>query len=56
MSYVKVGVAGPVGSGKQRLLRLCQERWQRTTALELLQTIFIQKKMPSFLQRTVFFR
>ena len=41
MSYVKIGVAGPVGSGK--------------TALLLSQMIFIQKKMHSFWLRTVCF-
>ena len=45
MSYVKIGVAGPVGSGKTALI----EALSRKMAGDY-------RKMPSFWQKTVFFR
>ena len=33
MSYTKIGVAGPVGSGKTALIEILIRNWQRTIAL-----------------------
>ena len=52
MSYVKIGVAGPVGSGKTALIEALS---RKITVLVSSQMISTQKKMPSSLQRTAFF-
>ena len=55
MSYVKIGVAGPVGSGKTALIEALSRKMAKDTVLVSSQMISTQKKMPSSLQRTAFF-
>ena len=48
MSYIKIGVAGPVGSGKTALIEALTRRMAEHTVLVLLRMIFIRKKMRNF--------
>lgn len=56
MSYVKIGVAGPVGSGKTALIEALSRKMAGDYSIGLSQMIFIPRKMHSSLQKTVCFR
>ena len=48
MSYVKIGVGGPVGSGKTALIERLTRKMSKDIQSASSQMIFIQKKMQNF--------
>ena len=56
MSYVKIGVAGPVGSGKTALIEALSRKMAKDYIIGVITNDIIQRKTHSFWQRTVFFR
>ena len=56
MSYVKIGVAGPVGSGKTALIELYQERMAGDYSIGVITNDIYTKEDAQFLAKTVCFR
>ena len=56
MSYVKIGVAGPVGSGKTALIEALSRKMAKDYSIGVITNDIYTKKTHSFWQKTVFFQ
>ncbi len=55
MSYVKIGEAGPVGSGKTALIEALSRKMAKEYSIAVITNDIYTKKMHSFWRRTVCF-
>ena len=55
MSYVKIGVAGPVGSGKTALIEALSRKMAKDYSIGVITNDIYTKEDASSLQRTAFF-